>query len=158
MTFLLPNSWKIPSQIIFYSTLAFSLVWMLSGAPEGGLKWLQATVPSLYWEFPFENGKGPGWITNNLTDEVTLSILLISGLASGFTKERIEDELIASLRLKALSNALLVNAAILLLATWLIHGIGFLYVVYMQLVAILAIFNLGFSWALRQHYAAKDEE
>lgn len=158
MTLLLPHSWKIPSQLIFYSTLILSIFWMLTGAPEGGLKWLQFTVPSLYSEFPFENGKGPGWITNNITDEVTLTLLLVSGLASGFAKERMEDELIATLRLKALTNALLVNAGILLLATWFIHGIGFLYVLYMQLVAILAIFNLSFSWALRAHYTVKDEE
>jgi|LauGreDrversion4_2_1035121.scaffolds.fasta_scaffold276005_2 hypothetical protein len=158
MKFLLPSFWKRPAQLVFFASLAMATLWIAVGAPEGGIVWFKAQVPALWSDEVLGDSSGPGWISNNLTDELFLTLITLSGLAAGFSREPVEDELIALLRWKALAQSVLLNAVMLLAATWSIYGISYLYVLYAQLVAILVFFNLRFMWTLRRHYTAKYEE
>ncbi len=158
MKFLLPSFWKRPAQLVFFASLAMATLWIAVGAPEGGIVWFKAQVPALWSDEVLGDSSGPGWISNNLTDELFLTLITLSGLAAGFSREPVEDELIALLRWKSLAQSVLLNAVMLLAATWSIYGISYLYVLYAQLVAILVFFNLRFMWTLRRHYTAKYEE
>ena len=158
MKFLLPSFWKRPAQLVFFASLAMATLWIAVGAPEGGIVWFKAQVPALWSDEVLGDSSGPGWISNNLTDELFLTLITLSGLAAGFSREPVEDELISLLRWKALAQSVILNAVMLLAATWSIYGISYLYVLYAQLVAILVFFNLRFMWTLRRHYTAKYEE
>lgn len=158
MKFLLPAFWKRPAQLVFFASLAMATLWIAVGAPEGGIVWFKTQVPALWSDEMLGDQAGPGWIANNLTDELFLTLITLSGLAAGFSREPVEDELIALLRWKALAQSALLNAAILLAATWTLYGVTFLYVLYAQLVALLVFYNLRLMWTLRQHYSATNEE
>lgn len=156
---LLPASWKKPAAWVFAGGIIWGALWMYAGAPEGGVKWFKLTVPALWSDgFMEDVPAGPGWIANNITDELLLTWITLSGLVLGFSREPVEDEAIRQLRWKALARATWINALLFLGATWTVYGIPYLYVMYAQLVAFLLVFNVLLAVSLRNWYNLGHEE
>jgi hypothetical protein len=65
-----------------------------------------------------------------------------------FAREKQEDEFIGKLRLESLQWAVLFNYALLLLATWLIHGLGYIDVMMYNMLTILLFFIIRFHVVL----------
>ncbi len=101
---------------------------------------------------------GQFWIKNNLVDEIISLLLVISGIIHGFSKERVEDELIAKIRLESLAWSVQVNFAFVILETVFIFGIHFYEVMIIQLFLILLLFNLKQHIALNRFYKQADEK
>ncbi|MFM8565031.1 MAG: hypothetical protein ACKOBQ_02655 [Bacteroidota bacterium] len=157
--FEFPASWKRPASTVFVLSTAAALFWLIAGAPDGGLIWLRGSAPALVYGEPFGPAyDGPAWVANNYTDELMLSVITLSGVLTGFAKEPVEDELIRQIRWKALANATVLSTLFLLLATWTVYGIAFFYVLYVQTVALLVVFNTQLAWSLRRFYSAQHEE
>lgn len=81
------------------------------------------------------------------------------GLLVGCSRERVEDEMIARIRLNALLAALWINYGVLLVAALLVYDLQFIDVMMYNLFTMLAIFVALFRfrlWRLRKE--AKDEE
>ena len=156
---LLPAAWKAPAAVLFSLSVLSAAFWLAVGAPEGGIKWLSWRIPALWsHEFLSSTAAGSHWVVNNLTDELLLVVITLSGLVLGFSRERVEDELIRQLRWKALAHATWINALLFLAATLTVYGATYLYVMYAQLVAFLVLFNVLLAWSLRTHYASGHEE
>lgn len=98
------------------------------------------------------------WIKNNLMDEIISLLLVISGIIHGFSKERVEDELISRIRLESLAWSVQVNFAFVILETVFIFGIHFYEVMIIQLFLILLLFNLKQHVALNRFYKQADEK
>jgi hypothetical protein len=75
-----------------------------------------------------------------------LSMLPFSLLLWVYSREKEEDEFIASTRLEAMQIAVYVNYAILLLSNWLVFGVDFLGIQLVNLVTIPLIFLLWFNF------------
>jgi hypothetical protein len=113
---------------------------------------------SVYHEFTFpfleipyqagDNSKSFHTSDHNLTNEVALSGVIISLLMIAFAKEKQEDEFIDKVRLESLQWAVLVNYLLLLIATWLIHGWGFIEVMMYNMLTVLIIFIVRFNYVL----------
>jgi hypothetical protein len=73
------------------------------------------------------------WIDNNVLDELLTLIIVISGLMASFSREPIEDELIAKLRMDSLTTSLYINYGILLLATLFVYELTYFHVMVVQL-------------------------
>ncbi len=84
----------------------------------------------------------------NLTDELALTGLIIGLLLIAFAREKQEDEFIGKLRLESLQWAVLLNYILLLLATWLIHGLGYIDVMMYNMLSILIFFIIRFHLVL----------
>lgn len=156
---LLPASWKKPAAVVFAGGIFWGALWLYSGAPEGGVKWFKFVVPALWSDgIMQESPAGPGWIANNITDELLLTWITLSGLVLGFSREPVEDEAIRQLRWKALARATWINALLFLGATWTIYGVPYFYIMYAQLVAFLLVFNVLLAVSLRNWYSLGHEE
>ena len=101
---------------------------------------------------------GQFWIKNNLVDEIISLLVVISGIIHGFSKERVEDELIAKIRLESLAWSVQINFAFVILETVFIFGIHFYEVMIIQLFLILLLFNLKQHIALNRFYKQADEK
>jgi hypothetical protein len=157
--FEFPASWKRPAAAVFVLSTAAALFWLIAGAPDGGLSWLRGSAPALVYGEPFGPAyQGPAWVANNYTDELMLSVITLSGVLTGFAKEPVEDELIRQIRWRALANATMLSTLFLLLATWTVYGLAYVYVLYVQTVALLVVFNAQLAWSLRRFYFAQHEE
>ena len=86
------------------------------------------------------------WI--NLTDELALTGIITALLFIAFAREKTEDEYIAHTRLESLKWAVLINYILLLVATWLVHGIAYIDVMMYNMLTVLIIFITRFNYVL----------
>ncbi|KOS07146.1 hypothetical protein AM493_14680 [Flavobacterium akiainvivens] len=80
------------------------------------------------------------WIQDSITDEIGVSLLIISGIIFGFSREKFEDEMVASIRLKSLVSATIASYTLLLLGYLFIYGSIFYNVMIIAMVMQLVIF------------------
>jgi hypothetical protein len=86
----------------------------------------------------------------NLTDELALTGIIIGLLLLAFSREKVEDEYIGKIRLESLQWAVLINYILLIIATWLIHGLGYIDVMTYNMLTVLVIFLIRFHYVLRK--------
>ena len=87
-------------------------------------------------------------VANNIFDELILLFLIFGGGLIAFSKEKVEDELIAKIRLESLVWAVYANYLILIFAIIFIYGLPFLWVMVFNIFTTLIIFLLKFNLAL----------
>ena len=95
---------------------------------------------------------GFGWIENGLGDEIFTLLIIVSGLINSFSKEKIEDELISRIRLESLSLSLFISFGLIIISTFLVFNINYMYVLVFNLFLIILLFNLIFKFRLFKHY------
>jgi len=76
--------------------------------------------------------------------------IIIGLLLIAFSKEKIEDEQIAQLRLDSLQWAVYINYCVLVICFFLIHGIGILPVVALSVLTPIVFFIIRFRWKIYQ--------
>ena len=81
---------------------------------------------------------------NNFTDEVALSGVILMALLLAFTRQKTEDEYLATIRLRCWQWAIIGNFVVLLCFIWLAYGFAFLAVLMWNMVTPLAIYHLLF--------------
>ena len=95
---------------------------------------------------------GFGWIENGLGDEIFTLLIIVSGLINSFSKEKIEDELIARIRLESLSLSVFISFGLIIISTFLVFDINYMYVLVFNLFLIILLFNLILKFRLFKHY------
>lgn len=153
--YLLPHKLKkmgwfilIPATIFGFLTLIF----------EYEPVFLDCNMPSIVIEnvvgktryFKIEN--------NNLLNEIFAVLIIIGGIMVAFSKEKIEDEYIAKIRLNSLVWAVYINYGILLLAILLVYDISFLWVMIFNMFTILWVFIIRFNYKVYKLKLATNEE
>lgn len=104
---------------------------------------LNVKVFAFYYSF-FET-KYFSVIDHNITDEIA-GVLLLCGLVFlCFSREKIEDDVIRQIRYRSLVLSLYVNSAFLVLTFLFIYGIGFLYILTINLFSPLFCYFIIFS-------------
>jgi len=100
--------------------------------------WLAVTT---HPDMPFMN-------TQNLIDEVTLSLILIGLMVVAFSRERTEDEFVAHIRLHSLLWSFAVYYAIVLISVWIFYDEKFwsvmIYHLFMPLLFYVVLFRLNY--------------
>jgi len=144
--FLFPNVFKKPSLIVWLLSLA-GLVFVLNFNDDEAVQ-LQAKVFALMNEEGFKSPFYFSWIKNNILDEITMTLFIVSGLIFAFSKEKTEDEMVAKIRLESLVWATYVNYAVLLFCILFIYGLPFLNVMMYNMFTLLLFFIIRFHWML----------
>lgn len=88
------------------------------------------------------------WIENSILDEILMVFVIVFGLLFAFSKEKHEDELVASIRLHSLAWATIVNYTILLLCYLFVYGMPFLNVLNVAMFSQLLIFIILFRYKM----------
>lgn len=88
--------------------------------------------------------------TENVFNEVCLSLLLIGGLFVLLAKEKDEDELINKIRLESMLWSAKVNGIFLLMANFLFYGFTFYYVLIINLFLLFILYIIKFQWSLHK--------
>jgi hypothetical protein len=127
---------KIIKQIITFKKPFFTLVNL------NRIRW------SISPDYTIGNKNGI-WIENGILDGLITVVLIISGIIHSFSKEKMEDEYISSIRLQALTWSIYVNYSLVLIATLTIFGIDYLHVMIIHLFSLIILFNIRFQLKLR---------
>ena len=149
MNYLFDNKYKKISGLVFYLTTIIGLYLLIT---DKILDLFTLNVYSLFSESFSDLTYGGGWIENGLGDEIFTTIIIISGLVNSFCKEKIEDELISKIRLESLTISLFISYGLVMLSTFLIYNLSYMYVLVFNLFIILILFNLIFRNRLYKHY------
>jgi hypothetical protein len=149
MNYLFDNKYKKISGLVFYLTSIIGLYLLITGKI---FDLFTLNVYSLFSESISDLTYGGGWIENGLGDEIFTTIIIISGLINSFSKEKIEDELISKIRLESLTMSLFISYSLVIISTFLIYNLSYMYVLVFNLFIILLLFNLIFRYRLYQHY------
>ncbi|MCS4237312.1 hypothetical protein [Myroides odoratus] len=148
--FLLPYSYKKVGWVILTCSTLLWLYLTLTGQDE--LSFLETpvfTVAGSY--FLTDDAAFFTVIRANITSTLVGSLFLIGGLLVVFSKERIEDEFIAKLRLQSFQWAFLINYILLFFTFVLIYGMEFFYVMIYNMFTMLILFIFRFHYLLLLH-------
>jgi hypothetical protein len=94
----------------------------------------------------------------NLTYPILMLLLIGSGLVYGFSKERLEDEMISDLRKESLVWAVYVNYIVLLISLFLLFDFDMIGLIIINVFTLLIFFILRFEWKKYQLKRASHEE
>ena len=150
MSYLFSNKLKKTSGIVFYLSIPIGLFLLLTERLQ------DIFVVNVFSIFSYEwfgsEPKGFGWIENGLGDEVFTLLIIISGIVNSFSREKIEDELISRIRLESLSLSLFISFGLIIISTFLVYNLNYMYVLVFNLFLIILLFNLIFKFRLFKHY------
>ncbi len=140
---LLPHSWR------FYGWATFVLFFTF---------WTSLQAYSYFFvpEFTIAFSSEDVWYANML-DEFIAIVILSSLIIIGFSKEKVEDELVSLIRLEALQWGIYANYFILALCILFINGFDFLQVMIYNMFTPLFIFILRFYWLLHFKFGQRKE-
>lgn len=134
-TYLFPHKCKAIGLVVFVTGLLFSLIF--NNYFDG------------FWEV------SPYWVINSfpggkvdLTLTISCSLMIVGGLLACFSKEKIEDEFIANLRLNSLLWAVFINYLLLLIGVVIVYGLDFLYILLYNIFTPMIIFLVRFNFLL----------
>ena len=154
MTLLFSNRFKALSRFFFYFSFVFGVIYLVFLEGDEDLEALfTLTVPALLSDELF--GKlsvGWQWVETMFLDEALSILIVISGILSGFFKEKHEDEYIDKMRNDSLRWSLFINYGVLLLTLLGVYGMVYLSFMFAQLFLILFVFNIIFDIKLFLHY------
>jgi len=150
MNYLFNYKYKKISGWIFYLLIPVGLFLLLTERIQ------DIFVVNVFSIFSYEwigsERTGFGWIENGLGDEIFTLLIIVSGLINSFSKEKIEDELISRIRLESLSLSLFISFGLIIVSTFLVFNINYMYVLVFNLFLIILLFNLIFKFRLFKHY------
>jgi hypothetical protein len=150
MNYLFNYKYKKISAVIFYLSIPIGLFLLWNDRIQ------DVFVVNVFSIFSYEwigsERTGFGWIENGLGDEIFTLLIIVSGLINSFSKEKIEDELISRIRLESLSLSVFISFGLIIISTFLVFDINYMYVLVFNLFLIILLFNLIFKFRLFKHY------
>ena len=150
MNYLFSNKFKKISGVIFYLSIPIGLFLLWNDRIQ------DVFVVNVFSIFSYEwigsERTGFGWIENGLGDEIFTLLIIVSGLINSFSKEKIEDELISRIRLESLSLSVFISFGLIIISTFLVFDINYMYVLVFNLFLIILLFNLILKFRLFKHY------
>ena len=150
MNYLFNYKYKKISGWIFYLLIPVGLFLLLTERIQ------DIFVVNVFSIFSYEcigsERTGFGWIENGLGDEIFTLLIIVSGIVNSFSSEKIEDELISRIRLESLSLSLFISFGLIIISTFLVYNINYMYVLVLNLFLIILLFNLIFKFRLFKHY------
>lgn len=144
-TFLFPHRYK---KVGWLFLLPSFMIGLFSLILEWEPTWLDCSVPAIFIDEVFGQSELIGVVKNNVLNEICGILIIVGGILVAFSKEKVEDEFIAKLRLESLVWATYVNYAILLLAMVLVYDFSFFWVMIFNMFTTLIIFIIRFNWMI----------
>ncbi len=127
--------------------IPFLILGLLSVHLDYQIAWLGAdiNIPGAFGDVLFDEPTH-----ENFTNELAAIGVLIGLLMIAFSREKVEDEYIAKLRLDSLMLAVLGSYALLLVAIVFLYGFLFFYALVYNMYTVLILFIARFNWVKRR--------
>lgn len=141
---LFPYRARYVGWLLFIPAAVLGIVTLVG---EFDFSWLNIAVPNFFDDdMPLVEKSSQN--TVNLTNEIA-ALGVIAGLfLIGFSKEKIEDEMIGRMRLEALQWSVVANYAILAILILTVYGLDFLWVITYNMFTLLLVFVGRMRWLM----------
>jgi hypothetical protein len=154
--YLFPHRFKLISGMLFI--ISFIMLVVLFSADQPAFQINAKVFAVASDEGPFGKAVHFGWIENPILDEVLMLIAITTGIVFAFSKEKEEDEMVASIRLHCLAWATIINYGLILLSYLLIYGFPFLNIMMAILFSQLLIFIVLFRYKIYKFNNTRTDE
>lgn len=155
-SFLFPYQYKKFSGVVLTLSLIVAIALIITDNTENWT--LNVNMPVIISSNFLQETIQFGWDRINIFDEILFSFVIISGIVYSFSEEKLEDEMVAKIRLDSLVWATYYNYFLLLIIYWLMHGLSFLYVMIVAMCSQLLFFIIRFRYKVLQHQKSVSNE
>lgn len=156
-TYLFPNKFKLLGMVLFISSFTlFILAFIMQYDIE--LSFFDVTMPVISSNPIFGDREFFTTVDTNITIHLIIMLVIIGGLVFGFSKERIEDELISDIRKNSLIWAVYFNYTLLIISLFLLADLDMIAMIVFNVFTLLLIFIIRFEWKKYQLKSASNEE
>lgn len=155
-SFLFPYKYKKFSGVVLTLALIVAIALIITDNTENWT--LNVNMPVIISSNFLQETIQFGWDRINIFDEILFSFVIISGIVYSFSEEKLEDEMVAKIRLDSLVWATYYNYFLLLIIYWLMHGLSFLYVMIVAMCSQLLFFIIRFRYKVLQHQKSVSNE
>jgi hypothetical protein len=105
-------------------------------------------VPAIYLDEVFGNKHFFQIIKNNIVDELLVLGLIIGGILIGFSKLKVEDEMISKIRYESMVWAIYLNYVLIILFTIFTYGVSYLAILMYNTFTLLLFFIIRFHYMI----------
>lgn len=154
VTMLLPNKFKKLGWLILIPATIAGLILSVN---DYEISWLNVKVFAML-NSSFSESSSFSFIDDNITNELVGLLFIVGAVLVAFTKEKKEDEFIASLRLSSLLWAVFVNYALLFMAFLFVYGVSFYSVMVYNMFTVLIIFIVRYNYVLYKNSKILSDE
>mgnify|MGYP006149455355 FL=1 len=144
--FLFPNQFKIIGWFLFVPSVIITI--LISSFGVNIDEYLNVTVFAVYANEFISDGVFLKFIKNSIVDELLTLSMIIGGILIGFSKLKVEDEMISKIRYESLVWATYLNYGLILLFTIFIYGTSYLNVLYHNMFTLLLFFIIRFHYMI----------
>lgn len=140
---LLPNNYKKVGWILFLLGLLLGILFLSTVLQSSSVE-----IPVFYNSGYLGNDDSKGFFMKTDIDilpNLSAVLIIVGGILVGFSKEKIEDEYISELRLRAVFWSLLVSYSIILLLFMTIFGVLFYSIMILMLFLLLILYIFRFN-------------
>lgn len=156
-TYLFPNKFKLLGMVLFISSFTlFILAFIMQYDIE--LSFFDVTMHVISSNPIFGDREFFTTVDTNITIHLIIMLVIIGGLIFGFSKERIEDELISDIRKNSLIWAVYFNYTLLIISLFLLADLDMIAMIVFNVFTLLLIFIIRFEWKKYQLKSASNEE
>jgi hypothetical protein len=140
---LLPNSFKIPGLLLALAGVIAGFLRFVEGIKPDFLDVKVFAIYSMYFDTKYFKVIG-----NNISEEIA-GLLLLTGLFFfSFACEKTENAYVWSLRIRAIIWSIYLNSLFLFLSFLFVYGLGFVFILVVNIFSLLIFYNLFFHWYL----------
>ena len=143
-SYLLPHSYKRIGWVLLIISLLGACL-LISGY---NFKFLDTTVFAVSNTGLIGGQETFSFVQNNVSDELISIFFIIGAFCIGFSRQKEEDEFIATIRYESIIWATYLNYAILLLTLIFIYGLNFFQVLVLNMFTTLLFFLIRFNWLM----------
>lgn len=144
--FLFPNSYKTLGWVLFVPSILITI--LISVFEINADEYLNVNVFAIYADEFLGKNKYFSMIKNGIIDELLTIAMIIGGIFIGFSKMKVEDEMISKIRYESLVWSTYLNYGLILLFTVFVYGTPYLNVLFYNMFTLLLFFIIRFHYMI----------
>jgi len=151
-SFLFPHRFKLLGWILFVPSSILGITFTLTGQISTlfSSRSFQVLLPA--------DSESINFFARHFENTVLGALFIIGALLVAFSKEKVEDEFIASLRLTSFQWAVFINYLLLLLCFLFVYGINFINVMTYTMFTVIVLFIIRFNYMLYVNQKSLSDE
>jgi hypothetical protein len=144
--FLFPNKFKKIGWLLFVPSVIITV--LISLFHINSDEYFNVNVFAIYADAFMSKTEYFKIIKNSIVDEILVISMIIGGILIGFSKLKVEDEMISKIRYESLVWATYLNYGLILFFTLFVYGMSYLNILFHNLFTLLLFFMIRFHYMI----------
>lgn len=144
--FLFPNKYKKIGWLLFVPSVIITI--LISLFHINSDEYFNVNVFAIYVDAFMSKTEYFKIIKNSIVDEILVISMIIGGILIGFSKLKVEDEMISKIRYESLVWATYLNYGLILFFTLFVYGMSYVNILFHNIFTLLLFFMIRFHYMI----------